>query len=323
MQNTVVVAQATDEGVLGRLRAHANVTVVTDNDAKSLTRACRDAVCLQVGTWVKVTDEFLEQCPKLKVVSRTGVGVDNVDIEAASKRGVLVLNTPHANTLSVAEHTMALILALSKQLFVLDAHVRSGDFQIRRKYLPADLSEKTLGLIGFGNIGRAVAEKASAAFSMEILAYDPFVKLAEPYVRLMETVEDVVTNSDFVSIHLPLLPQTRGLFDAPMLSKMKQGAFLINTSRGGIVNEAALCAALDGGRIAGAALDVFENEPPAPGSALLHTDRLILTPHVAALTRECVLRVAETAAEGIIDFLEGRQPKFIYNAKALGIEPPR
>ncbi len=313
----VVVGQATDEAVIKRLQEFAHVTVITDNNAQTLQEVCRDAVCLQIGTWMKVTDDFLARCPKLKVVSRTGVGVDNVDIDAASRRGVMVLNTPHANALSVAEHTLALIMALSKQLFVLDAHVRAGDFQIRRKYLPVDLSGKTLGLIGFGNIGRAVAAKANAAFSMNILAYDPFVQSAESYVRLEKTMGDVAANSDFVSIHLPLLPQTRNIFDAALLAQMKRGAFLVNTSRGGIVDEDALCTALAEGNIAGAALDVFEHEPPANDSPLLTTKNLILTPHTAALTRECVLRVAETAAEGIVDFLAGRVPKFVYNAKSL------
>ncbi len=313
----VVVGQVTEEAILNRLREYAHLTVITNNDAQSLLEACRDAVCLQIGTWMKVTEEFLAQCPKMKVISRTGVGVDNVDVDAASRRGIMVLNTPHANTLSVAEHTLALIMALSKQLFVLDAHVRDGDFQIRRKYLPADLSGKTLGLIGYGNIGQAVAAKAYAAFYMNVLAFDPFVQSVEPYVSMLTTIEDVVSNSDFVSIHLPLLTQTRNLFNAALFAQMKQGAFLVNTSRGGIVDEDALCDALQKGTLAGAALDVFEHEPPALDSALFSAKNLILTPHSAALTRECVLRVAETSAEGIIDFLEGRQPKFVCNKKSL------
>ena len=315
----VVVAQATNEQILGRLRERAEVVVISNNDANALLAACREADCLQVGTWVKITDAFLAECPALKVISRSGVGVDNVDVEAATKRGVLVLNTPQANTLSVAEHTLALILALAKQLMVLDAHTRGGDFEIRRKNLPIDLDGKTLGLIGFGSIGRLSAQKANAAFNMRILAFDPFVKMAEPYVHLAANYAEVIANSDFVSIHLPLLPETRNLFDATMIAQMKKGAFLINTSRGGIVDEQALASALESGALGGAALDVFGSEPPKPDSALMRAPNLILTPHAAALTKECVLRVAATAAEGIADYLDGKRPQFIYNAKALGL----
>lgn len=315
--NHIVVAQATDEQILDRLREIARVTVITNNDEEALLAACADAVCLQVGTWVKVTEAFLDLCPMLKVVSRTGVGVDNVDIAAASRKGIMVLNTPQANSISVAEHTLALILALSKQLFVLDSHMREGDFQIRRKNLPVDLYGKTLGLIGFGNIGRMVAQKANAAFSMRVLAYDPYVEQAEPYVQLLQDYTSVVEQSDIVSIHLPLVPQTRNLFDATLLARMKKNAFLINTSRGGIVDEMDLCAALDTGTIAGAALDVFENEPPQGNSPIFQTRNLIITPHAAALTKECVVRVAETAAEGILDYLAGKDPQYIYNKQQL------
>lgn len=315
----VVVAQATNEKILIPLRERAEVTVITNNDGGALLSACRDAECLQVGTWVKITEAFLAECPRLKVISRTGVGVDNVDVEAASKRGILVLNTPQANTLSVAEHTMALILALAKQLMVLDTHTRAGDFEIRRRNLPMDLDGKTLGLIGFGSIGRLSAEKANAAFNMRILAFDPFVTQAEPYVHLAASYAEVVKNSDVVSIHLPLLPETRNLFNAEMIAQMKEGAFLINTSRGGIVNEDALASALESGALGGAALDVFENEPPKQDSPLMRAPNLIMTPHAAALTKECVLRVAETAAVGIADYLDGKRPKFIYNAKSLGL----
>lgn len=313
----VVVAQATNEQILSPLRERAEVVVITNNDANALLTACADAECLQVGTWVKITEAFLAGCPQLKVISRTGVGVDNVDVEAASKRGILVLNTPQANTLSVAEHTLAMVLALAKQLMTLDAHTRSGDFEIRRKNLPMDLDDKTLGLIGFGSIGRLTAQKANAAFNMRILAFDPFVTQAEPYVRLAASYAEVVKNSDFVSIHLPLLPETRNLFDGAMIAQMKKGAFLINTSRGGIVDEQALCAALESGALGGAALDVFESEPPKPDSIMMHAPNLIMTPHAAALTKECVLRVAKTAAEGIYDYLSGKEPKYVFNRQQL------
>ena len=315
----VVVAQATDESILKRLRAIARVTVITNNDEAALLEACADAVCLQVGTWVKVSEDFLSRCPLLKVVSRTGVGVDNVDIESASRRGILVLNTPQANAISVAEHTIALMLALAKQLFILDSHTRSGDFKIRRKNLPIDLHGKTLGLIGFGNIGRMVAQKSYTALDMQILAYDPFVNYAEPYVNLKQDFESVVEQSDVLSIHLPLIPQTKNLFDASLIAKMKHSAFLINTSRGGIVDELALCTALNAGRLAGAALDVFESEPPPENSQLFLANNIILTPHAAALTKECVLRVAQTAADGICDYLAAKKPMYIYNAKQLDL----
>jgi D-3-phosphoglycerate dehydrogenase / 2-oxoglutarate reductase len=314
----VVVAQKADERVLRMLREVAEVAQVQEGDLKDLKDKLGGAEAALVGTWMKFNAELMDISPALKVIARTGAGVDNVDVPAATQRGILVLHTPTANSLSVAEHAVAFVLALSKQLAFLDARVRGGDFKARRLYLPVDVEGKTLGLIGCGNIGRLVAKKCGDAFGMRAIGYDPFLKAAPEGIELVGSVREVLQQADYVSLHLPLTPQTKNLIDRGELGLMKSSAFLINTSRGGIVQEAALAEALNSGTIAGAALDVFAQEPPEAGSPLLSCRNLLLTPHSAALTRECVVRVAVCAAQGIVDHFRGRRPEFIFNKEMLG-----
>ena len=313
----VVVAQKTDEQVLQLLRGVAEVVQVREGDLDDLKKKLPGAEAVLIGTWMKFNAELMDLASGLKVISRTGAGVDNVDVEAATRRRILVLNTPTANTLSVAEHAVALLLALSKHLAFLDASVRQGNFKARRLYLPVDIEGKTLGLIGCGNIGRLVADKCRDAFHMRPIGFDPFLKAAPEGIELQATMREVLEQADYVSLHLPYSAETKNLLGQEGLSMMKPSAFLINTSRGGIVNEAALAEALNAGAIAGAALDVFEHEPPEPGSPLLSCKNLLMTPHTAALTRECVVRVALCAAQGIVDCLNGRRPGFVYNRAVL------
>jgi D-3-phosphoglycerate dehydrogenase / 2-oxoglutarate reductase len=313
----VVVAQKADERVLRMLREVAEVAQAAEGDLQDLKEKLVGADAALVGTWMKFNAELMDMSPALKVIARTGVGVDNVDVKAATQRRILVLHTPTANSLSVAEHAMAFVLTLSKQLAFLDAGVRGGNFKARRLHLPVDVEGKTLGLIGCGNIGRLVAKKCRDAFGMRTIGYDPFLKAAPEGIKLVETVQEVLQQADFVSLHLPFTPQTKNMIDRRELGLMKPSAFLINTSRGGIVHEAALAEALNGDTIAGAALDVFEQEPPEAGSPLLSCKNLLLTPHSAALTRECVDRVALCAAQGIVDHLRGRRPEFIFNREML------
>jgi D-3-phosphoglycerate dehydrogenase / 2-oxoglutarate reductase len=309
----VVIAQKAAEPVLRMLQNVAEVTQVKEGDLDDLKLKLQGASAVLAGTWMKFNAELMAITPSLKIISRTGAGVDNVDVEEATKRGILVLNTPTANSLSVAEHAVALLLAMSKQLAFLDASVRRNDFKARRLYLPVDVEGKTLGLIGCGNIGRLVAKKCRDAFFVRTIGYDPFLKTAPDGLELFPTVGEILKQSDYVSLHLPLTAETKNLIDKKELSMMKPSAFLINTSRGGIVSEGALAEALNAGDIAGAALDVFEKEPPEAGSPLLSCKNLLMTPHTAALTKECVLRVALCAARGIVDYLNGKQPEFIAN----------
>jgi D-3-phosphoglycerate dehydrogenase / 2-oxoglutarate reductase len=314
----VVVAQKADEQVLRILQGVAEVAQIQEGYLDDLKGQLRGADAALVGTWMKFNADMMDLAPSLKVIARTGAGVDNVDVTAATRRRILVLNTPTANSVSVAEHAVAMLLALSKQLAFLDASVRQGNFKARRLYLPVDVEGKTLGLIGCGNIGRMVAQICRDAFHMRTIAFDPFLKVAPQGISLCATIEAILSQADYISLHLPYSPETKNLIAQKELSLMKRSAFLINTSRGGIVSEVALAEALNAGTIAGAALDVFEEEPPKPGNPLLSCKNLLLTPHSAALTRECVLRVALCAAQGIVDYLSGRRPEFVFNKEVLG-----
>ncbi|MGI6161828.1 MAG: hydroxyacid dehydrogenase [Christensenellales bacterium] len=313
----VVLAQTADASVLDMLKGEADVLQVKEGDIEGLKAALSEAVAVIVGTWIKFDPELMDAAPQLKVISRTGAGVDSVDVDAASERGILVLNTPAANAVSVAEHAVALMMALSKQLFFLDSSVRAGNFKARRLYLPVDMDGKTLGLIGCGAIGRMAAQKCRSAFGMRVVGYDPFLTSSPEGIKLLPSKYDVFKEADFVSLHLPYTSDTKDTVDSSGLAAMKDSAFLINTSRGGIINEPDLVEALNNDTIAGAALDVFEKEPLPQGSPLISAKNIILTPHTAALTRECVVRVAQCATQGVIDYINGKTPEFVFNKKVL------
>ncbi|MGI6299430.1 MAG: hydroxyacid dehydrogenase [Saccharofermentanales bacterium] len=313
----VVIAQKTNPSVVAMLAEKAEIAQVDEGSVEDLKEKLKGAYAVFLGTWVKFTAELMDISPDLKVISRTGVGVDNVDIAAATKRGIMVLNTPYANAVSVAEHAVTLMLALAKQLFFLDSSIRTDNFKARRLNLPVDIDSKTLGLIGCGGIGRLVAQKCRNGFNMNVLGYDPYLKTAPEEIELVNQLEEIYRRSDFVSIHLPLTEETRNLINAYSLAHFKSSAILINTSRGGIVDEAALAQALEAGKIAGAGLDVFAQEPVPLNSPLMTARNLIMTPHSAALTQECVVRVATAAAEGIIQAIEGREPEFVFNRREL------
>ncbi len=238
-------------------------------------------------------------------------------MQAATRKKILVLNTPDANSISVAEHTVMLICAMAKSIVYLDDQVRSGNFSARRLYLPVDLQGKTLGLVGCGRIGMMVAQKCIRAFDMKVVTYDPFLRTTPEDIQLVESIEDVFRVADFISLHIPLIESTRNIIDERLLSMMKPSAFLINTSRGGIVDENALAEKLAKKEIAGAALDVFAKEPPDVSAKLFKAENIILTPHTAALTKECSARVAMTAVEGVVDYIQGRSPKYVFNKEVL------
>ena len=275
-----------------------------------------DAEAVLLSTAYEVDSAAIKRAKHLKVVSRTGVGIDNVDVQAATENNVLVLHTPEANSISVAEHTLTLIAAISKQLILYDSELRTGNFKIRRANKSTDLDGKTLGLIGCGRIGRFTAEKCRAAFNMQVIGFDPYIKLLDGIV-LYENIEDVFRNADCISLHLPLTKETEGMVGERLLSLMKPTAYIVNTARGGILDEVALAEALKNGSIAGAALDVFEHEPIQADNPLLSLKNVILTPHSAALTRECSERVAHEATLGISEYLRGRTPKFVYNRELI------
>ena len=285
---------------------------IPDGDQPLFEEHIKDAEAILLSTAYKMTRDVISSASKLKVISRTGVGVDNVDVSAATEKGILVLNTPQANSVSVAEHTVAMIIAISKQLLMYDSELRAGNFKIRRNNKAVDIDGKTLGLIGCGRIGRFAAEKCRAAFGMDIIGYDPYITEAEG-ITMYTDIEEVFKRADYISLHIPLTPETKNLVGDKLLSLMKPTAYIINTARGGIIDEQALAQKLKNEEIAGAALDVLESEPPAIDNPLLGLKSVILTPHTAALTKECSARVAYEAALGIADYLNGNTPKFVFN----------
>jgi D-3-phosphoglycerate dehydrogenase len=257
----------------------------------------------------------------LRIISCHVVGVDKIDVAAASRRGIPVATTPYANTVSVAEHTLSLMLALAKRIIEYDAATRAGRFAIRNTYQAVELSGKLLGILGMGRIGSTVCRKARAAFDMEVLAYDPFISaetIEKIGARPVRTIPELLANVDVLTIHVPYTSDTRGLIGAAEFRQMKPGAFLINTARGPIVDEAALVYALDERQIAGAALDVYDPEPPDAKSPLLRLSNVVLTPHSASLTAEGVVRLATQSAQAIVDIFEGRRPVGVVNPEVFG-----
>jgi D-3-phosphoglycerate dehydrogenase len=260
-----------------------------------------DAIAVRSAT--KVTAEIVEAARSLKVIGRAGVGVDNVDVEAANKRGIVVMNTPGGNTITVAELTVAMMMAISRHIPQATASIRGGKWE-KKKFQGRELFNKTLGVIGIGNIGSVVVERC-LGMKMKVIAFDPFIT-PEAATRLgceLVPMDDLLRRADYVSIHVPLTDQTRNLVGKDVLSKMKKGAFLVNCARGGIVDEGALHDALASGHLGGAALDVFATEPVAPDSPLLALDNFICTPHLGASTEEAQQNVATALAEQLVDFL--------------------
>jgi D-3-phosphoglycerate dehydrogenase len=266
------------------------------------------------------TEADFHAAPHLRVIARHGVGVDNINVQAATARGVAVLNTPLANVDSVAEHALACMLALARGLLKADRATRSGQFARRDELVGIELKNKTLGIVGFGRIGQEVARRCHLALDMRILAYDPYQTpeaLKEQGVEAREELEALLAEADVVSLHLPLTPETRGLISAKEFCVMKPNAFLLNLARGGVVDEAALHDALEEGQLGGAALDVFESEPPQEGHPLFSLENVILTPHSAAHTKEAFWRMATQAAEAVLAYLRQERPKHIINPQVL------
>ena len=246
---------------------------------------------------------IINKADKLAVIGRAGVGIDNIDISAATRKGVVVMNTPDANTISAAEHTMALLLSLSRNVSYGHQSILNGNWD-RHKFIGSELRSKTLGIIGLGKIGKEVMQRAFG-FNMKILGFDPFIKedmLRSDEIELCD-LNDLVENSDFITIHIPLTNDTKNLFDYEMLTKMKKEARIINVARGGIINESDLAKALHDGNIGGAALDVFENEPIETTNPLLSAPNLILTPHLGGSTKEAKAGVSTAICNQIKNYL--------------------
>jgi len=292
--------------------------VAPDFSEATLIKEIRDAHGFLVRT-AEIPASVINAGNVLKVIARHGVGYDNIDMRAATARKIPVCITPRANALSVAEHVLALMLTLAKRIIPFDVATRKNEWDIRNSYSAFDLDGKTLGILGMGRIGMLVCQKAQAAFNMKILAYDPLVprEAMEQAGAKVVAIPEILKTSDFVTLHVPSMPATKGMIGAEQLKQMKRSAYLINCARGPIVDEAALVKALKDGTIAGAGLDVFDPEPPKADNPLFKLSNVVLSPHSAGLTVECVIRMATHAAQAIIDVLEGRQPEGVINPEAL------
>ena len=315
-----VADDVSDTGLQPLRSAGFNVEKRVGLTGAELVEALKDSDGLIVRSETKVTADLLDQAQSLRVIGRAGVGVDNIDVPAATLRGVVVMNAPDGNTITTAEHTIALLISLARSIPQANSSLKAGRWE-RKKFIGVELQGKTLGIIGLGRIGRVVASRARA-LGMQIVAYDPFI--APEQARDLEIelapLDDVYARADFLTVHTPLTAETRGLIDREVLNKMKHGARLINCARGGLVDEDALYEALTNGTIAGAALDVFSEEPPPPEHRLLHLDQVIATPHLGASTAEAQEGVAFTVAEQMRDFLLTGALRGAVNVPAISVK---
>jgi D-3-phosphoglycerate dehydrogenase len=283
-----------------------------------LREALADCAGLVVRSETKVTSDLMDSTTALRVVGRAGVGVDNIDVPAATERGIVVMNAPDGNTITTAEHTMALLIALARRVPQANSSLKSGHWD-RKAFIGVELQGKTLGVVGMGRIGRTVASRARA-FGMKIVAFDPF--LAPEQARDAEIeltpLEELFASADFITIHTPLTAETRGVIGRDAFARMKPGVRIINCARGGLVDESALHDAIKAGTVAGAALDVFVEEPPAADHPLLLLDEVIVTPHLGASTAEAQEGVAFTVAEQMRDYLLSGALRGAVNVPALG-----
>jgi D-3-phosphoglycerate dehydrogenase len=256
-----------------------------------------------VRSATKVTREVIEQADSLRVIGRAGVGVDNVDLEAATRRGIVVMNSPSGNSVTTAEHAISMMMALARHIPAADASTKSGKWE-REKFIGTEVRGKTLGVLGLGNIGRIVADLA-AGLKMKVIGYDPMLTegAAGKLGIQLATLDQIYQRADFITVHTPLTEETRGLIGAAAIARMKDGVRIINCARGGIVEETALAIAIESGKVAGAALDVFVEEPPPSDHPLLKLPQVITTPHLGAATGEAQVQVAIDIARQVSDFL--------------------
>jgi D-3-phosphoglycerate dehydrogenase len=321
MATKIFVADDVSESGLGPLRSSGFIVEKRPGLAlPELYEAVSDCEGLIVRSETKVTPELLDSANNLRVIGRAGVGVDNIDVSAATIRGIVVMNAPDGNTITTAEHTIALLISLARSIPQASSSLKAGRWD-RKKFVGVELQGKTLGIVGLGRIGRVVASRARA-MGMLIVAYDPFI--APEHARDLEIelapLNEVYARADFVTVHTPLTAETRSLIDREALASMKKGARIINCARGGLIDEDALYEAITSGAIAGAALDVFSTEPPPADHKLLQLEQVIATPHLGASTKEAQEGVAFTVAEQMRDFLLTGVLRGAVNVPAIGVK---
>ncbi|UCH03396.1 MAG: D-2-hydroxyacid dehydrogenase [Candidatus Thorarchaeota archaeon] len=296
----VLIADSVAESAVAKIKDAGLEVVIRNKDTDGpVEEQIKGFDCIVVRSATKVTKEVLEAADSLKLVVRAGVGLDNVDLEAAKEKGVKVLNTPEAPTASVAEMVLALMFSLARNVAVADSSMKAEKWE-KKKLSGTELWQKTLGIVGFGRIGYEVAKRA-IVLGMNVLAHDviDIDEICDDIGAERTDFEDLLGRSDYISLHVPLIPQTKGMIGERELDLMKESAFLINTARGGVVDEKALLKALDESKIAGAGLDVFEKEPPVEWGLVKHP-KVVATPHLSSSTSEAQARVGELTAEKVI-----------------------
>jgi D-3-phosphoglycerate dehydrogenase / 2-oxoglutarate reductase len=300
----ILIADGLEETGLEILRAEAQVDIQDSLPAEALLQIIGDYDALVVRGWTKVTEQVFSAGSKLKVVGRAGVGVDNIDLAAANTHGVMVVNSPLATSQAVAEHTLGLMLALARSIPRGDAALKSGQW-LKKDLLGVEIRGKVLGVIGMGNIGSTVAQLA-AALGMQVLGFDSLVSPADIRERGAEpvTLGELYSRSDFITIHVPLNQETRNMINGQALGLMKRGVRLVCAARGGVIDETALLGALESGQVAGAALDVFRQEPPGVSALVTHPE-VVATPHIGAQTVEAQSRAARDIAQEVLSALKG------------------
>jgi len=310
----IVVSHALYRDGMDALQGHGDIVVPGNGDSDVIIDQLRDAdaYILRIG---KIDRKAIEQCPNLKVITRPGVGYDSVDVAAATEHGIPVVLCMSANARAVAEHTLAMLFALSKNLVESVNETKADNYNIRNKFAAVELFGKTVSIIGFGNIGKQVAAMC-CGMGMSVAAYDPFV--SQEVVEALgctycATLEEALALGDFITLHMPSMPETRNLISAPQLRMMKPSAFLLNAARGDIIDEPALCAALDAGALAGAGMDVLVCDPPERENPLFGHPNVIITPHMAAQTKETASKLALLAVEGTLAVLAGEKWAHVAN----------
>ena len=301
---------------LALLESEVAVLPMYDASLQELKQALAAVNGAIVSSGFRITQHEIELADSLEVIGRPGAGLDSVDVEAASKAGIPVVHTPTGPTQSVAEHTLCLMLMLAKKIPITTKALRNGDYDIRTRVVGTELEGKTLGIVGAGHIGSRVAEMCRSCLDMRVLAYDPYISEEHGVpagVTLCPDLLQVMSEADFVSVHTPLTSQTRGLIGAREIAAMKPTAFLINTSRGPVMDEKALLRALEDKRIAGAGLDVFDPEPPDPDNPLLSMDNVVATPHMSSFTDEGRARMGVGVVRQVLEVLRGERPEFLAN----------
>jgi len=314
----LIADRVANEGI-DALKAFASVDVRLGMGHHELLGLIRQYDGLVVRSETKVTADIIEAADQLQVIGRAGVGVDNIDVEAATRKGIVVVNAPAGNTVSAAEHTIALMLAMARNIPQANVVLRSGVWR-RHDFMGTEVRHKTLGVVGLGNVGSEVARRAKG-LEMRLIAYDPFVSIeyAGNLGVDLVSLEQLLKEADFITLHTPLNEQTRGLIGARQLEMVKPTARIINCARGGVIDEEALFQAVEGGKLAGAAIDVFTQEP-LQESVLFKNDRIVVTPHLAASTAEAQVSIALDVAEQIIAVLSGQPARYAVNAPMIAPE---